>query len=188
VARFLGFVRVCNSEVSASAAADVQSGVLGTAPNRGGTSMKRLAVAVDLVVSLAGLVVASPAHGLSKPPGPPDTYVTAWDAIGTQAFGAAALSPAEGHTIFAYVAIAVYDSVMAVEGGYESFAVDVDPPAGASAEAAVAAAAHRILTCYLPGQAVTILNPAYVASTGLDAHHARRMSAMWTSAQERNQA
>ena len=53
-----------------------------------------------------------------------------WDAIGTQAFTAAALSPAEGHTIFAYVAIAVYDSVMAVEGGYEPFAVDVDAPDG----------------------------------------------------------
>ena len=74
--------------------------------------------------------------------GAPDTYVADWDAIGTQAFTAAALSPAEGHMIFAYVAIAVYDSVMAVEGGYEPFAVDVDAPEGASAEAAVAAAAH----------------------------------------------
>ena len=54
-----------------------------------------------------------------------------------------ALSPAEGHTIFAYVAIAVYDAVMAVEGGYEPFAVDIDAPDGASPEAAVAAAAHR---------------------------------------------
>ena len=55
---------------------------------------------------------------------PPDTYVADWDAVGTQAFTAAALTPAEGHTIFAYVAIAVYDSVMAIEGGYEPFAVD----------------------------------------------------------------
>ena len=39
-----------------------------------------------------------------------------------------ALSPAEGHVIFAYVAIAVYDSVMAVEGGYEPFAVDAARP------------------------------------------------------------
>ena len=62
------------------------------------------------------------------------------------------------------MAIAVYDSVMAVEGGYEPFAVDVDAPAGASAEAAVAAAAHRILVHYLPAQAATILDPAYAAS------------------------
>ena len=74
------------------------------------------------------------------------------------------MSPAEGHTIFAYVAIAVYDAVMAVEGGYEPFAVDVDAPDGASAEAAVAAAAHRILVHYLPAQAASIVDPAYAAS------------------------
>ena len=96
--------------------------------------------------------------------GPPDTFVTDWDAIGTQAFSAAALTPAEGHTIFAYVAIAVYDSVMAIEGGYEPFAVEVDAPRRASSEAAVAAAAHGILVHYLPAQAATIIDPAYAAS------------------------
>ena len=65
--------------------------------------------------------------------------------------------------IFAYVAIAVYDSVMAIEGGYEPFAVDVDVD-DASPQAAVAAAAHRILAHYLPAQAPTIIDPAYVTS------------------------
>ena len=87
--------------------------------------------------------------------GLPDTYVTNWDAVGTQAFSAAGLTPAEGHTIFAYVAIAVYDSVMAVEGGYKPFSVKVDAPTGASAQAAVAAAARGILVHYLPAQAAT---------------------------------
>ena len=95
--------------------------------------------------------------------GPPDTYVTDWDAVGSQAFTAAALTPAEGHTIFAYVAIAVYDSVMAIEGGYEPFAVDIDAPEGASPEAAVAAAARRILVHYLPAQS-GIVEAAYTAS------------------------
>jgi hypothetical protein len=95
--------------------------------------------------------------------GPPDTYVTSWDAVGNQAFSAAGLTPVEGHVIFAYVAIAVYDSVMAIEGGHEPFAIDVDSPEGASAEAAVAAAAHRILRHYLPAQE-GILDPAYIAS------------------------
>ena len=49
------------------------------------------------------------------------------------------------------MAIAVYDSVMAMEGGYEPFAVDLDAPDGTSSEAAVAAAARRILVHYLPG-------------------------------------
>src|SRR5262249_52422564 len=63
-----------------------------------------------------------------------------------------------------YEGIAVYDSVMAIDGGYEPFAVDLEAPDDASAEAAVAAAAHRILVYYLPAQAPTILDPAYAAS------------------------
>ena len=119
---------------------------------------------VLLTVSLVGL--SEPVAGDSgrHTNGPPDTYVAAWDAIGVQAFSAAALSPAEGHTIFAYVGIAVYDAVMAVEGGYEPFAVDVDAPADASPEAAVVAAARRILVHYLPGQAASIIEPAYASS------------------------
>ena len=81
--------------------------------------------------------------GYRSSSGPPDTYVAAWDGVGVQAFAAAGLSPAEGHTIFAYVGVAVYDAVMAVEGGYEPFAVDLDAADGASSQAAVAAAARR---------------------------------------------
>ena len=93
---------------------------------------------------LAAVVVpggATASSAQARVAGPPDTYVTDWDLVGSQAFTAAGLSPPEGHTIFAYVAIAVYDSVMAIEGGYEPFANDVDAPAGASAQAAVAASA-----------------------------------------------
>jgi hypothetical protein len=126
--------------------------------------MKARLIVLALFAAAVVLGAASTSSATHQSPGPPDAYVTSWDAVGTQAFSAAALSPPEGHTIFAYVAIAVYDSVMAVEGGYEPFAVDVDAPAGASAEAAVAAAAHAILVHYLPGQALTILDPAYTAS------------------------
>ena len=102
-----------------------------------------------------------------QPAGPPDEFVADWDAIGTQAFTAAALSPAEGHTMFAYVAIAVYDSVMAVKGGSRPFAgCDVDAPDGASAEAAVAAAAHGSLVHSLCRHRALIVDPAYAAWPG----------------------
>ena len=126
--------------------------------------MKARIIVLALLVAAVGLSAAaatSSAH--SKSAGSPDTYVTAWDLIGSQAFSAAALPPTEGHLIFTYVGIAVYDSVMAVEGGYRPFAVDVDAPQGASAQAAVAAAAHRILVHYLPAQAATIIDPPYTA-------------------------
>jgi hypothetical protein len=128
--------------------------------------MKRVKFIAIALLAAAVLVLggAATSSASSPPAGPPDSYVTAWDAVGTQAFSAAGLSPAEGHVIFAYVAIAVYDSVMAIEGGYRPFAVDTDAPDGASPQAAVAAAAHRILKHYLPAQELTILDPAYTAS------------------------
>jgi hypothetical protein len=128
--------------------------------------MRRVCFVAFALLTAAAVALGASTSSSAKghPAGPPDAYVTNWDAIGSQAFSAAALTPPEGHTIFAYTAIAVYDSVMAVKGGYEPFAVDVDAPAGASAEAAVAAAAHRILVHYLPLQAAAILDPAYAAS------------------------
>jgi hypothetical protein len=116
-----------------------------------------LAVTVALATSAAG-------GARERFAGGPDGSVANWDAVGSTAYSAAALTPAEGHVIFGYLGIAVYDSVIAVQGGWEPFAVDLKAPAGASAEAAVAAAAHAILVHYLPGQAATIVDPAYAAA------------------------
>jgi len=128
--------------------------------------MRRIRFIASALFAAAVVVPAgaAPSSAQGQSAGSPDTYVTDWDSVGNQAFTAAGLTPAEGHVIFAYVAIAVYDSVMAIEGGYRPFAIDVDALAGASAEAAVAAAAHRVLVHYLPAQAPGILDPAYTAS------------------------
>jgi hypothetical protein len=120
-------------------------------------------VAVSLVVAIA-LAGSTTGRAGDHHNGPPDVSVTNWDAVGSQAFTAAALSPAEGHVIFAYLAIAEYDTIVALEGGFEPFAVDLDAPADASPQAAVAAAAHAILVHYLPQQAATIVDPAYAAA------------------------
>jgi hypothetical protein len=127
------------------------------------TTVRYLALALS-AAALIALGGASASSAKRQPAGPPDSYVTSWDAVGSQAFSAAGLTPAEGHVIFAYVAIAVYDAVMAIEGGHEPFAVDVDAPEDASPQAAVAAAAHRVLAHYLPAQAPTIIDPAYATS------------------------
>jgi hypothetical protein len=117
-----------------------------------------------LVVSVLGLDPAAASSGNRRPTGAPDTYVAHWDTVATQAFSASGLTSAEGFLIFGYVSAAVYDSVMATEGGYEPFAVDADARDGASPQAAVAAAAHRVLVEYLPAQQATILDPALAAS------------------------
>lgn len=117
-----------------------------------------------LAVAAVQLGAVGESRASDHPGGRPDAYVAEWDAVGSQAFTASGLTAAEGHMIFAYQAIAVYDSVTAMKGGYRPFAVHVRAPRGASAEAAVVAAAHRILVHHLPAQRPTILDPAYAAS------------------------
>ena len=125
----------------------------------------RLLVAGGLTAALATTFAATPASSAANESGrhhsQTDTYVSAWDAVGQQAFTAAALSPAEGHVLFGYAGIAVYDAVMAVRHKYEPFAIRTSAPRGASPEAAVVAAAHRIYEHYLPLHEATILDSAY---------------------------
>jgi hypothetical protein len=124
---------------------------------------RTVAAALTAAVALTPVAVAAPTAA-ADPPLAPDTYVASWDAAATQAFSAAGLTPAEGYPIFAYVFVAVYDAVMAVHPQYEPFLVDADAPPGTSAEAAVAAAAHDVLVHYLPGQAASVVDPAYASS------------------------
>src|SRR5215472_2818936 len=53
---------------------------------------------------------------------------------------------------FAYTFIAVYDAVNAIHRTHQPFYYAGIAPAGASDEAAAAAAAHRVLMNYFPGQ------------------------------------
>ena len=56
-----------------------------------------------------------------------------------------------------YMHIAIYDAIVAIDGGYTPFATTVSTvPPGASRDAAVAAAANRILTALYPALAATI--------------------------------
>lgn len=131
-------------------------------PVLGGVIAATLILAAPL--TLAPSAGAGSATTSGRHHAPTDTYVRAWDEVGTQAFTAAALTPAEGHVLFGYAGIAVYDAVMAVRREYEPFAIRARAPRGASAEAAVVAAAHRIYEHYLTAQEPTILDPAYDAS------------------------
>jgi hypothetical protein len=122
-----------------------------------------MALFAAVVVAIGG---AATTRAHAQPASTPDTYVTYWDTVGSQAFTASGLAAPEGFVIFANVDIAVYDSLMAIEGGYQPFAVDVEAAEGASPEAAVAAAARDILVHYLPAQAAAIIDPAYATSLG----------------------
>jgi hypothetical protein len=71
-------------------------------------------------------------------------------------------SPFAQARYMAITQLAVFEAVNAITGGYEPYVGTIDAPAGASAEAAAATAAYRVLKTYFPGAAT--LDPAYAAS------------------------
>ena len=68
---------------------------------------------------------------------------------------------------FAYVQLAVYDAVSAIDHRYQPYLFTTDAPASASKDAAAIAAAHRVLANYFPTQ-----------QTSLDAQFASSLAAI----------
>ena len=91
--------------------------------------------------------------------------VTDWNAVASQVLLNTNRGGAQGLIDLAYVHIAVYDAVNAIDGEpYTIFAVrPTSVPSGASAEAATVEAAYRVLIDRFPGQAA-YLNAQYTAS------------------------
>ncbi len=84
---------------------------------------------------------------------PPGNTVAQWNKIAEDTVvGSGAFQP-EGFIYMAYVSAAVYDAVVAIDGGFEPYGPAVTAPAGASVEAAVVEAAYRTLVNYFPSQA-----------------------------------
>src|SRR5437764_14083497 len=72
--------------------------------------------------------------------------VTAWNATASATIVARGGKPSTASGVwFAYTSIAVYDAVNAIHHRFQPFYYNGSAPAGASDEAAAAAAAHRIL-------------------------------------------
>lgn len=89
--------------------------------------------------------------------------VTDWNAYGASAVVTAARGPG-GYIDLAYMHIAIYDAVNAIDGRYSVFAVHpTNVPAGASKEAAAIAAAYTVLIALFPDQQL-VLDPNYAAS------------------------
>jgi hypothetical protein len=81
--------------------------------------------------------------------------------------------PGEAAVYMGIVHAAIYDAAVAIEGGYEPYAVALTAPANTSAEAAIATAAHRTLVGMQPQLG---LNPAQQAT--LDSHYADYLAAI----------
>jgi len=97
------------------------------------------------MLAVAVALVSSPANA---------NAVADWNVIANQVVVINAARPGAAAIVdVAYVQIAVYDAVNAIDGRYSVFAVrPVTPPGGASPDAAVAAAAYTVLKWLFPAQ------------------------------------
>jgi hypothetical protein len=109
------------------------------------------------VLTLGLLLVAEPRAEAQNP-------VIDWDQItSTTVITNAKQPPGASGIWFAYVHLAVYDAVNAIDHRFQPYLFTTDPPAGASRDAAAAAAAHRVLVHYFPTQQSS-LDAQYSAS------------------------
>ena len=100
-----------------------------------------------LAVTLGGLTVASQSGA--------DNAIVGWHAVMESSVPASGRKNAVALPYYAYVDVAMYDAVSAIDHRFQPFAVRVDAPRGASEDAAAASAAHDVLLHYLPAQAAT---------------------------------
>lgn len=102
-----------------------------------------------MAVAAAALLVWA---GAGRPQPAPATVdaVTYWNRIATDATVAVEMDPLAESRLFAILHLAIHDALNAIDRRYETYAAAVPAGAGATAEAAVAAAAHAVLTELFP--------------------------------------
>ncbi|MEG4207792.1 phosphatase PAP2 family protein [Microcoleus sp. Pol7_A1] len=89
--------------------------------------------------------------------------VIEWNGVMLNAVRTGNTAPPLASRNMAMVHAAIYDAVNSISKKYSPYRVNIDAPAGTSAEAATAAAAHRVLVSVYPAQAATF-DEAYASS------------------------
>ena len=111
---------------------------------------------IVVLVALAALVTPTlaqhPISAQAATPASPAAVIT-WNGIARRtAIQVAGQTTAHAMTSIAFAQAAVYDAVVAIEGGYQPYQVRLAQLPDASLDAAVATAAHHVLVHYFPAQ------------------------------------
>ncbi len=128
------------------------------------TRMVGRLVGLTLVAAVGATATRSAQAAL--PPLP--NTVQQWNKIAEDTVVGSGAFQGEGEVYMSYVATAVYDAVVAIEGGFEPYGPPINAPAGASLDCAVVEAAYRTLRHYFSSI------PALVAS--LDGYYSEALS------------
>ncbi len=127
----------------------------------GGTTVTKLAATrgqrvtrLSAAVVLVGAILAG---GASPAAAAGPNIVSQWDKIAEDTVVGSGAQQIESLIYLSYTQAAVYDAVVAIEGGYEPYGPPLTGPAGASTEAAVVEAAYTTLSTYFPASAAALL-------------------------------
>lgn len=119
-------------------------------------SSRLFAIVLVAAVGIVSAAVPSTSHAV--PPVSRDAaVVTEWSAIAQRTIFTENLTPVPASPLyFGFMSLAVYDAVVTIEGRYAPYADQPRPHANASAEAAVATAAYRVLNTYFPASGAAL--------------------------------
>jgi hypothetical protein len=115
---------------------------------------------------------------------PPGNTVAQWNKIAEDTVVGSGTFQTEAFIYMAYVSAAVYDAVVAIEGGYKPYGPAHSAAAGASVDAAVVEAAYRALWASFPPESCNPASPPAVYAfclgirPSLDAFYAEALSAI----------
>ncbi|MEN3312194.1 MAG: hypothetical protein V7645_1523 [Actinomycetota bacterium] len=129
-------------------------------------STRILGLVVGVAV-VAALGAATSRNAQAVLPTLPNT-VQQWNKIAEDTVLASGAFQGEGQIYMSYESLAVYDAVVAIQGGFEPYGPAIDAPTGASLDCAVVEAAYRTLRHYFSTSA------ALVAS--LDGYYSEALS------------
>ena len=130
--------------------------------------LRRLVALLTMTCAVTAAVVAVPHNSAADPLVARDaSAIVRWNEIAERTILENAVPVPASSLYYAFVAVAVYDAVVAIEGEYEEFTEQPRPHAHASSEAAAATAAYRVLRHYFPSSA-----------NALDADHAASLTAI----------
>ena len=131
--------------------------------------MRAQAFRAVAIAAAAVAVAALPGSARSSAAAlPPGNTAAQWNKIAEDTVVGSGAFQAEGFIYMAYASTAVYNAVVAIEGGYEPLDSTISVPSGASVDCAVVEAAYQTLHYYFSAF------PALIAT--LDADHAEALS------------
>jgi hypothetical protein len=112
--------------------------------------------------------------------------VQQWNKVAEDAVISSGAFQGEGEIYMAYTSAAVYDAVVAIQGGYEPYGPAISAPAGASVDAAVVEAAYRTLSASFPSSCHPTNATCVGLGASLAADHTTALNAIANSTAKTN--